>query len=110
VNVSETFDRIRALVGRREVRISDHGYDELASDGILVREVIAGVERAQLLEDYPEYPKGPCVLVLQRDEAGGPIHVVWGIAKGKASPAVLVTAYRPDPQRWAEDFQRRRDR
>ena len=49
--MSETFDRIRALVGRREVRISDHGYDELASDGILVREVIAGVERAQLLEE-----------------------------------------------------------
>ena len=65
--MSETFDRIRALVGRREVRVSGHGYDELASDGILVREVIAGVERVQLLEDYPEYPKGPCVLVLQRD-------------------------------------------
>jgi hypothetical protein len=98
------------LVGRREVRISDHGYDELASDGILFREVIGGVERAQLLEDYPEYPKGPCVLVLQRDEAGGPIHVVWGIPKGKTSPAVLVTAYRPDPERWADDFHRRRDR
>jgi uncharacterized protein DUF4258 len=87
VNVSETFDRVRALVGRREVRVSDHGYDELASDGILVREIIAGVEKAQLLEDYPEYPKGPCVLVLQRDEASGPIHVVWGIPKGEASPA-----------------------
>lgn len=108
--MSETFDRIRELVGRREVRISDHGYDELASDGILFREVIAGVERAELLEDYPEYPKGPCVLVLQRDEGGGPIHVVWGIPKGKTSPAVLVTAYRPDPERWADDFHRRRDR
>jgi hypothetical protein len=108
--VSETFERIRFLVGRREVRISDHGYDELASDGLLAREVLAGVETAQILEDYPDYPKGPCVLVLQRDEAGEPIHVVWGIPKGKASPAVLVTAYRPDPQRWTEGFRRRRDR
>ena len=81
--MSETFERIRALVGRREVRVSDHGYDELASDGILVREILAGVEKAETLEDYPEYPKGPCVLVLQRDEAGAPIHVVWGIPKGK---------------------------
>jgi hypothetical protein len=107
--VSETFERIRALVSRREVRVADHGYDELASDGILVREVLAGVEKAQILEDYPEYPKGPCALVLQRDEAGGPIHVVWGIPKGRTSPAVLVTAYRPDPKRWTDDFRRRRD-
>lgn len=106
--MSETFERIRALVGRREVRVSDHGYDELAADGILVREVIAGVGKAEILEDYPEYPKGPSVLVLQRDEAGSPVHVVWGIPKGRMSPAVLVTGYRPDPKRWTDDFRRRR--
>ena len=37
-----------------------------------------------------------------------PIHVVWGIPWGQISPAVLVTAYRPDPARWTEDFLRRR--
>jgi len=107
--MSETFERVRLLISRDEVRVSDHGYDELAADGILVREVLAGVDRAQVLEDYPEYPKGPCVLVLQRDEAGGPIHVVWGIPKGKTSPAVLVTGYRPDPERWSDDYRRRRE-
>jgi hypothetical protein len=108
--VSKTFERIRLLVNRREVQVSDHGYDELAADGLLVREVLAGVETALLLEDYPHYPKGPCVLALQRDDAGRPVHVVWGIPKGQASPAVLVTAYRPDPERWTEDFRRRRVR
>jgi len=107
--VSDTFEKVRALIDRREVRVSEHGYDELAADGILVREVLAGVRTAQVLEDYPEYPKGPCVLILQRDEAGDPIHIVWGIPKGKTSPAVLVTAYRPDPERWIASFQRRRD-
>ena len=37
--MSEILNRILALVARREVVISDHGYDELAADGILVRDV-----------------------------------------------------------------------
>lgn len=106
--MSETLERVRELVARREVRISEHGYDELAQDGILARDVVSGVQGAEVLEDYPDYPKGPCALVLQKDEDGRPVHAVWGIPKGKTSPAVLVTAYRPDPGRWSEDFRRRR--
>jgi hypothetical protein len=107
--MGRTFERILALIGGLEIRVSDHGYEELAADDILVREVVAGAEKAEALEDYPDYPKGPCVLVLQRDEAGEPIHVVWGIPKGKTSPAVLVTAYRPDPERWSDEYRHRRE-
>lgn len=105
--MSETLEPIRELVQRGEVRISDHGYDELAADGIFARDVISGLPNAELIEDYPEFPKGPCVLVLQRDRDGYPIHAVWGIPKGESGPAVLVTAYRPDPARWSEDFRSR---
>jgi hypothetical protein len=85
-----------------------HGYDELAADGITVREAVAGSGNAIVLEDYPHYSKGPCVLAMQKDHAGNMIHVVWGIPKGLSSPAVLVTAYRPDPERWMDDFRRRK--
>lgn len=96
------------LVAKRDIRISDHGYDELAQDGMLAREVTAGVLGALVLEDYPDFPKGPCVLVLQKDHEGNPIHVVWGIPKGHSSPAVMITAYRPDPKLWSDDFTVRR--
>ena len=48
------------------------------------------------------------LLVLQHDGMNQPIHVVWGIPAGKDSPAVVVTAYRPDPTKWDETWQRRR--
>ena len=106
--MSDTLRRIADLVQGGEVQISAHGYDEMVEDGILAGEVIDSVPAAVVVEDYPEYLKGRCILVLQRDRSGGPIHVVWGIPRGQTSPAVLVTAYRPDLARWTDDFLRRR--
>ena len=106
--MSSTLRKICELVNTGEFRISDHGYDELAEDGILVGEVIAALAEAQVVEDYPNYPKGPCVLVLLADGDGRAIHAVWGLPRGQESPAVLVTAYKPDPKKWTDDFKRRR--
>ena len=106
--MSHTLPRIVNLVQNGNVRISAHGYDEMAEDGILAGEALGGVRTAVVVEDYPEYAKGPCVLVRQVDRSGRPIHVVWVILKGQTSPAVLVTAYRPDPARWTDDLLRRK--
>ena len=106
--MSETFSRIIDLILKSEVRISEHAYDEMEQDGIFAREVIGGASAGVVIEDYPDYPKGPCVLVLQRDGKERPLHVVWGIPKAQTSPAVVVTSYRPDPARWTGDFKRRR--
>lgn len=106
--MSETLEQVRALVARGDVRVSLHGYEELAADNISVRDIVDGLTTAVLVEDYPDYAKGPCVLVLQRDHVDQPIHVVWGIPAGQQAPAVVVTAYRPDPARWDETWRRRR--
>ena len=104
---SKIFTLILELIQKNEVLISSHGYDELANDKIFVRDVLAFIDSAVVLEEYPEFGKGPCVLLLQKDRAYNPIHTVWGIPKGKERPAVLITAYRPDPEKWSDDFRRR---
>ena len=106
--MSRTLEQVRALVARGELQISAHGYEELAADQLLVREVVAGLASAVLVEDYPDFPKGPCVLVLEQDQTGKPVHVVWGLARGQTSPAVLITAYRPDPAKWDKTWLKRR--
>jgi len=106
--MNSVFEQLKRLVSKGRVQISVHGYDELAADNLSVRNVLSGVEKAELLEEYPLFAKGPCVLVLQRDQEDRPIHVVWGIAKGTTTPAVLVTAYRPDPEKWTEDYRSRK--
>ena len=100
-------DRVRELIRAGDIRISEHGYDEMADDGLTVKEVLSSINDAVVVEEYPEYPKGPCVLFLQKDKLGDPIHVVWGIPKGHEKPVVLITAYRPDPARWDYSFIRR---
>ena len=82
--MSETLEAVRQLVAIGDVRISEHGFDELSEDDISIRDLLSGIQSATAIEDYPALPKG------------------------YTSPAVLVTAYRPDLARWNENFTERR--
>jgi len=70
--MSETFDKVCLLVERGEVKISDHGYDEMSEEDILAREVLAGISEGVVVEDYPTYAKGRCVLVLAKGSQSAP--------------------------------------
>ena len=106
--MSDTLKLVQDLVRAHRVRISEHGRDELAADGIGLRDVLDGVNEARVVEDYPTYFKGPSVLCLQQDGAGRPIHVLWGIAAQNRSVATLITAYRPNQERWTDGFLKRK--
>ena len=106
--MSNTLAQVQALVARGAVRISDHGYDELAKDDILVNDILAGLGKAVVVEDYPDAMRGPTVLALEWDAFHRPVHVVWAIPKGHSEPTVMVTAYRPDQERWSSDFMTRK--
>jgi hypothetical protein len=106
--MSETLRRVQALVLSGDYRVSDHGFDELEHDVIVATEAIAGVAAAIAIEDYPDRFRGPSVLALQNDADGRAIHVVWAIPAGERRPAVLVTAYRPDPELWDSELRKRK--
>jgi hypothetical protein len=106
--MSETLPRVQTLVAAGEYLVSRHGFRELAADDILAEDVLGGIGSAVVIEDYPDSDRGPSVLALQHDRDGRPIHVVWGVPSDAATPAVLVTAYRPAPELWSADFMKRK--
>ncbi len=108
--MSETLDKIRSHVKAGRVRASQHGMQELSDDAISLAAVIAGIEKALVVEDYPDHRRGACVLCLQRDEADQPIHVLWGLAARTPEVATIITGYRPDPNRWMDDLLTRKPR
>ena len=105
--MSRLWQQFTALISAGDVRVSEHGYDALADDGLTVDDVLGGAATAVVVEEYPDYPKGAAVLVLQVATDGSKIHAVWGVPCGYNRPAVLVTAYRPDPNLWDATFTRR---
>lgn len=105
--VSRIWQQFATLITAVDVRISEHGYDALADDGLTIDELLVGAGSAVVVEEYPDYPKGAAVLVLQRAVSGSPVHAVWGVPRGYNRPVVLVTAYKPDPTLWDETFTRR---
>jgi hypothetical protein len=55
--MSTTLERVWQLVATGQVKVSDHGYDELSNDGLTVREVVDGIKAGQVVEDYPAYAR-----------------------------------------------------
>ena len=65
--MSKTFERILKLIEFNEIRISDHGYDELAADDIFVRDIMAGVINAGGNRRLPVLSKGSlCACAAER--------------------------------------------
>ena len=75
--MSQILAIVQGLLKRGEYLVSRHGYRELAADDILLDELLAGIQSAIVVEDYPDSRKEPSVLVLQYDRSGLPVHVMW---------------------------------
>ena len=106
--MSETYRHIRILVAAGSWLPTTHALIRMERRNILMAEILMGLETAEIVEDYSQDQRGPSVLTLVKDEAGLPIHALWGIPRNNTSVAHLVTLYRPDPLEWHDDWKTRR--
>lgn len=95
MNIENIINAIR----NSRVRITDHADEEAFDDSLTYEEIYSSVIQGEIIEDYPNDKPYPSCLILGRNFAGKPIHSVWAYNPENLW-SVLITVYRPDPERW----------
>jgi uncharacterized protein DUF4258 len=90
------------------LRITDHADEEAHADQLSLDEILFSVTQGEVLESYPTDKPFPSCLIGGTTRQGDPVHSVWAY-NAESRWAVLVTVYRPDPERWV-DWRKRRPR
>lgn len=95
MDIADIIEAIRA----NRVRITNHADEEAEADYLTFDEIYFSVLHGEIIEDYPtDKPYRSC-LIYGQTFGGDPVHSVWGY-NGQNRWAVLITVYRPDPDRW----------
>ena len=95
MNIQDIINAIRD----NHIRITDHADEEAQADLLSFDEIFFSVLQGEIIEDYPSDKPYPSCLIYGDSFTGEPIHSVWAY-NPDTEWAVLITVYRPDPERW----------
>jgi hypothetical protein len=73
---------------------------------ITTAEVRFVIDDGEVIEDYPDDPRGHSCLILGHGDDGRAIHAV---CSPKDEFLAIITAYLPDPEEWSADFRTRKN-
>jgi hypothetical protein len=92
-------ERVKALIRQRRYKTSHHAEVEREAETITIDDIKTAVLNGELLEDYPDDPRGHSCLVLGTAEDGRPLHVVLTIL-AQIEKVLIITVYVPTPPKW----------
>ena len=93
---------IKHLIAKGDYRLTFHAEVERDADAVTAEEIEEALlsDNAEIIEDYPNDPRGPSCLILGFTNTGAAIHIVCGVVDSGLE--VIVTVYRPDPEEWVK--------
>ena len=99
---------IQTRVQASQYRLSSHAESEREADQISLQEIEEALlsDTFQVIEDYPDNPRGASCLALGYTRAAKPIHIVCGISLPDVM--IVITVYRPNAEEWI-DWRARRE-
>jgi len=100
-----TSEFIHAEITSQHYQISLHADDERLADGLSMIEIESALENCQIIENYPDDPRGESCLALGfvKDIA---VHFVCG--KNRTGRLILITVYIPAMPKWKTPYERNR--
>ena len=78
------------------------GFSKMVKRGITVEQVEEAICRdaPEIIEDYPEDPKGPACLILGWADLALPLHILVGYGFIAGVEVEVITVYEPDRREW----------
>jgi hypothetical protein len=90
------------------VRITDHADEEAEADHLTFDEIYFSVLHGEIIENCPTAKPYPSCLIFGQTFSGAPVHSVWAY-NANNQWAVVITVYKPDPKRWINWRERRKE-
>ena len=91
-------NKIRTKVRLLDYDLSSHAHQERQSEKITVKEIEQTLLTGDIIETYPDDPRGESCLVSGPDSSK-PLHVVCG---NRGDRLLIVTVYRPKSPTWID--------
>ncbi len=104
--MSLTPDFIHAEISAQSYEISLHADDERLADGLTVSQVEQALLSCEIIEHYPDDPRGESCLVVGFTPETTPVHTVCG--KNRSGHLILVTVYIPTMPKWRDSHTKNR--
>lgn len=94
---------IRERANKKEFQLTGHAHKERQEEIIETKEIREALVSCEILENYPDDPRGPSCLVLGYSGSRA-IHVVCGRTKGDW--LLVITVYIPRLPKWIKERKR----
>ncbi len=95
-----TIAEIKEKIRLSQYEISFHAEKERYAEDITLADIETTISNGDILEDYPEGPRGPSCLVLGYSQ-NRPIHIVCGYTPIKWIR--IITVYLPKQPKWINE-------
>lgn len=93
-------EEVQEKVRKEKYEISIHAEKERYAEGITIHDIEEAIYNGEILEDYPDDPRGASCLILGYSN-NNPIHIVCGFTAVKWIR--IITVYFPKHPKWIDE-------
>ena len=99
-------DTIKRYLNNDKVFLTAHVNARMEERDIRISEVYKAIMNGEIIEQYEDDTPFPSCLIMGKADQDKVLHVV---VSDEEEGSHVITTYRPNPDKWSEDFKTRRE-